>query len=68
MGADRGTNQRGQKKSGVGVQTWNPKKVVATAPSASTIPPTGGAGWGGSADYWERQQEKTNYRSWCTFG
>ena len=58
MGADRGTNQRGQKKSGVGVQTWNPKKVVATAPSASTIPPTGGAGWGGSADYWERQQEK----------
>ena len=66
MAADRGTNQRGQ-KSGVGVQTWNPKKsttqqtwnpkVVATAPTASTIPVTGGAGWGGSADYWERQQE-----------
>lgn len=68
MVADRGTNQRGQ-KSGVGVQTWNPKKstttqqtwnpkVVATAPTASTIPITGGAGWGGGADYWERQQER----------
>lgn len=58
MAADRGTNQRGQKSSGVGVQTWNPKKtVVATAPQASTVAPTAGAGWGGSADYWERQQE-----------
>jgi hypothetical protein len=58
MAAYRGTNQRGQKKSGVGVQTWNPKKVVATVPTENTVTPTGGAGWGGSADYWERQQEK----------
>lgn len=60
MGADRGTNQKGQKKLTTGVQTWNPKKtVVATAPTASTTPvsPTGGAGWGGTADYWQRQQE-----------
>jgi hypothetical protein len=58
MDAYRGTNQRGKKKSGVGVQTWNPKKVVATAPTESIFTPTADAGWGGSADYWERQQEK----------
>lgn len=51
MGADRGTGQYGTKKS-TGVKTWSPK-VVATTP----VPPTGGAGWGGSADYWQRQQE-----------
>jgi hypothetical protein len=54
MGADRGTGQYGSKKS-TGVKTWSPT-VVATAPT-STVPTTGGAGWGGSADYWERIQE-----------
>lgn len=55
MAENKGGYRGRMRKAGtVGVQTWNPKKVVATVPET----PYGGAGYGGTADYWERQQEK----------